>query len=47
MFVSGDGGWAGLDKDVASSLNEHGVAVVGIDSLRYFWSERTPKGFAS
>ncbi|MGM3262679.1 AcvB/VirJ family lysyl-phosphatidylglycerol hydrolase, partial [Klebsiella pneumoniae] len=28
-------------------LNEHGVAVVGIDSLRYFWSERTPKGFAA
>ncbi|HFF6001304.1 virulence factor family protein [Stenotrophomonas maltophilia] len=47
VFVSGDGGWAGLDKDVASSLNEHGVAVVGIDSLRYFWSERTPKGFAT
>lgn len=47
VFVSGDGGWAGLDKDVASSLNEHGVAVVGIDSLRYFWSERTPKGFAA
>ena len=46
VFVSGDGGWAGLDKDVASSLSEHGVAVVGLDSLRYFWSERTPKGFA-
>jgi len=47
IFVSGDGGWAGLDKNVASSLSEHGVAVVGIDSLRYFWSERTPKGFAA
>ncbi|MDZ5841606.1 AcvB/VirJ family lysyl-phosphatidylglycerol hydrolase [Stenotrophomonas maltophilia] len=47
IFVSGDGGWAGLDKDVASSLAEHGVAVVGIDSLRYFWSERTPEGFAA
>ncbi|WP_333623058.1 virulence factor family protein [Stenotrophomonas indicatrix] len=46
VFVSGDGGWAGLDKDVAGALAEHGVAVVGIDSLRYFWSERTPQGFA-
>ncbi|MGE6332358.1 virulence factor family protein, partial [Stenotrophomonas sp. NPDC077659] len=46
IFVSGDGGWAGLDKNVAASLSEQGVAVVGIDSLRYFWSERTPKGFA-
>ncbi|MEG0185349.1 MAG: AcvB/VirJ family lysyl-phosphatidylglycerol hydrolase [Stenotrophomonas sp.] len=47
VFVSGDGGWAGLDKDVAGALAEHGVAVVGIDSLRYFWSERTPQGFAA
>lgn len=46
VFVSGDGGWAGLDKNVAESLAEHGVSVVGLDSLRYFWSARTPKGFA-
>ncbi len=46
IFVSGDGGWAGLDKDVAAALADAGVAVVGVDSLRYFWTRRTPEGFA-
>lgn len=47
VFVSGDGGWAGLDKDVAGALAQAGIPVVGVDSLRYFWSERTPAGFAA
>lgn len=47
VFVSGDGGWAGLDKEVAGALSEAGIPVVGMDSLRYFWSERTPAGFAA
>ncbi len=47
IFVSGDGGWAGLDKDVAAALAAHGVAVVGVDSLRYFWTARTPAGVAA
>jgi len=47
IFVSGDGGWAGLDKQVAARLSQSGIPVVGVDSLRYFWSERTPAGFAA
>lgn len=46
MFWSGDGGWAGIDKEVASALNAKGISVVGVDSLRYFWAERTPEGIA-
>ena len=46
VLLSGDGGWAGLDKKVAAALAENGVDVVGVDSLRYFWSERTPQGLA-
>lgn len=46
VLVSGDGGWAGLDKDVAAAMSAQGVPVVGIDSLRYFWSRRTPEGVA-
>ena len=46
ILLSGDGGWAGLDKEVAAALAEQGVAVVGFDSLRYFWSKRTPQGLA-
>lgn len=47
IFVSGDGGWAGLDKAVAAALAAQGVSVVGVDSLRYFWTARTPAGFAA
>ncbi|WP_223620961.1 AcvB/VirJ family lysyl-phosphatidylglycerol hydrolase [Lysobacter sp. ESA13C] len=47
IFVSGDGGWAGFDQSVADRLAKAGVPVVGIDSLRYFWSPRTPQGFAA
>ncbi|WP_293370528.1 AcvB/VirJ family lysyl-phosphatidylglycerol hydrolase [Nevskia sp.] len=47
ILVSGDGGWAGIDKDLAAHLAAAGMPVVGVDSLRYFWSERTPDGFAA
>ena len=46
VLLSGDGGWAGLDKAVAGELNARGVPVVGWDSLRYFWNARTPDGAA-
>jgi type IV secretory pathway VirJ component len=47
IFWSGDGGWAGLDEEVADALVQRGVAVAGFDSLRYFWSERTPEKLAA
>ncbi|MGD0504178.1 MAG: AcvB/VirJ family lysyl-phosphatidylglycerol hydrolase [Steroidobacteraceae bacterium] len=46
IIMSGDGGWAGLDKEVADALSVHGIPVVGLDSLRYFWSARTADGLA-
>ncbi len=46
ILLSGDGGWAGLDKEVARSLAERGIPVVGWDTLRYFWTARTPAGLA-
>ena len=46
ILLSGDGGWAGLDKDVANALVAKGVAVVGFDSLRYFWKAREPQELA-
>lgn len=42
IVISGDGGWRDLDKTIAEALQKDGVSVVGIDSLRYFWSEKTP-----
>lgn len=47
LLLSGDGGWAGLDKEVAATLAAAGVPVIGLDSLRYFWSARTPAGLAA
>jgi type IV secretory pathway VirJ component len=47
IMLSGDGGWAGLDKDVAAALTADGIPVIGLDSLRYFWSARTPQGLAA
>ena len=47
ILLSGDGGWAGLDKEVAAALAAKGIFVAGVDSLRYFWSARTPEGLAA
>jgi type IV secretory pathway VirJ component len=47
VMLSGDGGWAGIDKAVAGALAARGVEVVGWDSLRYFWQARTPDGAAA
>jgi type IV secretory pathway VirJ component len=41
------GGWAGLDQDVAAALSAKGIPVVGLDSLRYYWTARTPDGVAA
>jgi type IV secretory pathway VirJ component len=43
LLISGDGGWAGIDKELAAEISKQGVPVVGLDSLRYFWKERTPE----
>ncbi|KVD80125.1 virulence factor [Burkholderia ubonensis] len=42
IVISGDGGWRDLDKTIAEALQRDGVSVVGIDALRYFWSEKPP-----
>jgi len=47
VFLSGDGGWAGIDRDVGGALVAAGVSVVGVDSLRYFWTARTPEHTAA
>lgn len=43
VIVSGDGGWAGIDRDIGNSLAADGVPVVGFNSLQYFWNRRTPE----
>ncbi|MBP1882745.1 virulence factor family protein [Sinorhizobium mexicanum] len=46
VIYSGDGGWRDIDKEVGNVLQQQGVPVVGVDSLRYFWSERQPQATA-
>jgi type IV secretory pathway VirJ component len=47
ILVSGDGGWAALDRGVSRELAKHGIAVVGWNSRKYFWSVRTPDGISA
>jgi type IV secretory pathway VirJ component len=43
VIISGDGGWAGIDKDVSGALAAQGIPVVGWNSLKYFWSPKSPE----
>lgn len=47
VVLSGDGGWANIDKDIAEDLGEHYIAVVGWNTLRYFWQPKSPDTMAS
>jgi len=42
VVLSGDGGWAGIDKQISGDLATHGVSVVGLDSRSYLMKGRTP-----
>lgn len=41
VVLSGDGGWASIDKSLADTLSGKGIPVVGLDSMHYFWTERS------
>ncbi len=43
VMVTGDGGWAEIDKRVSARLAAEGVPVVGWSSLKYYWTPRTPE----
>jgi type IV secretory pathway VirJ component len=47
IFYSGDGGWATFDRSLAASLARQGVPTVGVDSMRYFWTRRSPDAAAA
>jgi type IV secretory pathway VirJ component len=47
VVLSGDGGWASLDRQVAGVLADSGVSVIGWNSLAYFWRPRTPEQLAA
>lgn len=43
VMLSGDGGWAALDRAVAAELAAQGIGTVGWDSLSYYWKARAPE----
>lgn len=43
ILLSGDGGWADIDKDIGEKLNGAGLPVVGWNTLQYFWTRKTPE----
>lgn len=47
LFLTGDGGWAQLDKELAQHFSAQGINVLGFDSLSYFWRQRTPEETAA
>ncbi|HEY0894489.1 MAG TPA: AcvB/VirJ family lysyl-phosphatidylglycerol hydrolase [Cellvibrio sp.] len=42
LILSGDGGWANIDKDIGNTLTTNGINVVGWNSLEYFWEAKNP-----
>jgi type IV secretory pathway VirJ component len=43
VIISGDGGWANIDKKLGEYFSGQGISVVGLNSLKYFWTRRTPE----
>ncbi len=42
ILLTGDGGWAPIDKTLTQYFNAAGLSVLGWDMLHYFWTARTP-----
>lgn len=42
VVYSGDGGWRDIDRTLGDYLAKREIAVLGVDTLRYFWKKRTP-----
>lgn len=42
LLMTGDGGWAGIDRELSRVLASRGIPVIGFNTLKYFWQKRTP-----
>lgn len=47
IVITGDGGWAGLDRGVADALTAQGIRVIGFSTLKYFWHKQSADAFAA
>ncbi len=42
VILSGDGGWADLDRELGETLQAQGIPVLGFNTLKYLWKKRSP-----
>jgi len=42
IHLTGDGGWGVTDKGISRELSRQGIFVAALNSLKYFWTRRTP-----
>ncbi len=47
FFLSGDGGWAALPRDISRVLADSGISVIGLDSRAYLDHRRQPDELAA
>lgn len=47
VLLTGDGGWAGIDRQLSARLAALGIPVAGVNSLKYYWSAKTPETAAT
>jgi type IV secretory pathway VirJ component len=43
LYLSGDGGWNTFSQNLCNQFAAAGVPVVALNSLKYFWSRKTPE----
>ena len=43
LILTGDGGWASIDRRIAGDFAARGIPVVGLDSRSYLKNERSPE----
>ena len=43
LLLTGDGGWKGFDVQLAGQFAAKGMPVAALNSLKYFWSKKTPE----
>lgn len=47
IFYSGDGGWRDLDQSLGKIIASHGIPVVGISLLQYYWRQKSAEDSAA
>jgi type IV secretory pathway VirJ component len=43
IIYSGDGGWADLDRRLGIAFIDRGIPVLGVNTFKYYWRNRTPQ----